>query len=80
MTAYSIFRTDAGTTPIYVDFRDGTGGSVLWSVVLPPNGGANMASSVPLFKTTANTALAFDVSAATSTVYISISGFKSKAA
>jgi hypothetical protein len=76
---YSIFRTDAGTTPIYVDFRDGTAGAVLWSVVLPPNGGANLASPVPLFKTTANTALAFDVSAATTTVYISVTGCKTKA-
>jgi len=79
VTGYSIFRTDAGTTPIYVDFRDGTAGSVLWSVVLPPNGGAHIASSVPLFCTTANTALAYDVSAATTTVYISVTGFKSKA-
>lgn len=78
ITAYSIFRTDAGTTPIYVDFRDGTAGAILWSVVLPPNGGANMASATPLFRTTANTALAFDVSAATTTVYINVSGFKSK--
>lgn len=76
--AYSIFRTDSGTTPIYVDFRDGTAGSILFSVVLPPNGGANMASPVPLFRTTANTALAYDVSAATTTVYISVSGCKSK--
>lgn len=79
VTAYSMFRTDAGTTPIYVDLRDGTAGSVLWSVVLPPNGGANLSSAFPLFKTTANTALAFDVSAATTTVYISVSGFQSKA-
>jgi hypothetical protein len=78
VTAYSVFRTDSGTTPIYVDFRDGTAGSVLWSVVLPPNSGANLSSPVPLFKTSANTALAFDVSAATSTVYISVSGFQSK--
>jgi hypothetical protein len=78
VTAYSVFRTDAGTTPIYVDFRSGTGGAVLWSVVIPPNSGANLASPVPLFRTAANTALAFDVSAATSTVYISVSGFQSK--
>jgi hypothetical protein len=32
----------------------------------------------PLFRTTANTALAYDVSGALSTVYISVSGFKSK--
>lgn len=78
ITAYSIFRTDAGTTPIYVDFRDGTAGSILYSVVIPPNGGANLASAHPLFRTSANTALAYDVSGATTTVYISVTGFKSK--
>jgi len=77
--ALSIFRTDAGTTPIYIDFRDGTGGSILYSVVLPPNGGAVIANhwQSPLFRTSANTALAFDVSAATTTVFISVSGFRS---
>lgn len=79
VTAIHAFRTDAGTTPIYVDFRDGTAGSVLYRMVLPPNGGAILPSgATPYFRTTANTALAYDVSAATTTVYISISGFKSK--
>lgn len=80
ITAYHIFRTDAGTTPIYVDFRDGTGGSVLWRAVLPPNGGANSPACAgpALFKTSANTALAFDVSAATTTVYLNVSGYQSK--
>jgi hypothetical protein len=75
--AYSIVNTHASTF-CYVDFRDGTGGSVLWSVAVPPSGGANMASATPLFKTSANTALAFDVSAAVSTVLISVSGYQSK--
>lgn len=80
VTSYSIFRTDAGTSPIYVDFRSGTAGSIIWSVVIPPNGGANLAGGAfPLFKTLAtNTALAYDVSAATTTVYISITGYQSK--
>lgn len=79
ITAIHVFRTDAGTSPIYVDFRDGTGGSILYSMVIPPNGGAILpAGATPYFRTTANTALAFDVSAATTTVYISVSGFKSK--
>lgn len=79
ITAIHAFRTDAGTTPIYVDFRDGTAGSVLYRMVLPPNGGAILpAGATPYFRTTANTALAFDVSSATTTVYISLSGFKSK--
>lgn len=74
-----VFRTDSGTTPIYIDFRDGTGGSVLWRAVLPPNGGAIFPKAdMPYFRTSANTALAYDVSAATTTVYINVSGFQSK--
>lgn len=80
VTGFQVFRTDAGTTPIYIDFRDGTGGSVLWRAVLPPNGGANSPAYCGpcLFRTSANTALAYDVSSATNTVYISVSGYKSK--
>lgn len=76
ITAISVFRSDAGTSLAYVDFRDGTAGSVIWRMPLPPNGGSVMSSNKPIFKTTANTALAFDVSAALTTVYISLSGFK----
>jgi len=78
ITAIHVFRTDAGTTPIYIDFRDGTAGSVLWRMALPPNGGSVITDPTGLFRTTANTALAYDVSAATTTVYINVSGFKSK--
>lgn len=78
VTAISVFRTDAGATAAYIDFRDGTAGSVLYRMPLPPNGGSVIASPHPLFRTTANTALAFDVSAALTTVYISLTGFKSK--
>jgi hypothetical protein len=60
-----------------VDFRDGTAGAILWTAVIPAGGGSNSPAGMK-FKTSANTALAFDVSAATTTVYISISGFKSK--
>jgi hypothetical protein len=80
ITAIHVYRTDAGTTPIYVDFRDGTGGAILWSMVLPPNGGSIIAlGGMPIFRTSANTALAFDVSAATTTVTLNISGYQSKA-
>jgi hypothetical protein len=79
ITAYSIFRTDAGTSMAYVDFRDGTAGSVIWRVPLPPNGGANLSlGGQPIFKTSANTALAYDVSSALTTVYICVSGFQTK--
>jgi hypothetical protein len=79
ITAATVFRTDAGTSTAYVDFRDGTGGAVIWRMPLPPNGGSiEPAGDVPYFKTSANTALAYDVSAALTTVYISVSGFRSK--
>lgn len=76
--AIHVFRTDAGTTPIYIDFRDGAAGAVLWRMVIPPNGGSIAAPSGALFRTSANTALAYDVSAATTTVYVNVSGFQSK--
>ena len=80
VTGYHIFRTDSGTTPIYVDFRDGTAGSILWTAVIPAGGGSNNPPYCGpcLFKTSAATALAYDVSAATTTVYISVTGYQSK--
>lgn len=76
VTAISIWNSSG--TAGYVDFRDGSAGSVLYTVGCPAGGGATISSTSPLFKTAANTALAFDVSAALTTVYISISGFQSK--
>lgn len=78
ITGYSVYNASA--TAGYLDFRDGTAGSILWTVPLPATGGANFAIPSGIFRTTANTALAIDVSAALTTVYISITGFKSKVA
>lgn len=79
VTGYHVFRTDAGATPIYIDFRDGVAGAILWTATLPPNGGSNNPAYIGpgLFKTSVNTALAYDVSAATSTIFISVTGYKS---
>jgi hypothetical protein len=81
VTAIHAFRTDAGNTPIYVDFRDGVAGAILWTIVIPPLSGANTpTTTLPcLFKTSLATPLAYDVSAATTSVILSISGFQSKA-
>ncbi len=78
ITHISAFRTDTATTMSYVDVRDGTGGNVLFRVPLPPGGGSSFTSATPLFKTTANTALAYDVSSALSTIYINAVGYQSK--
>ena len=77
VTAIAVFNSSAGAC--YVDFRDGTGGSVLWTMYCPAGGGSVITSAIPLFKTTANTALAYDVSGATTTCYINVSGYQSKA-
>jgi hypothetical protein len=76
ITAISIFNSSA--TDGYVDFRDGAAGSVLFTVPAPKGGGAVISNAIPLFKTTANTALAYDVSGALTTVYISVSGYQAK--
>ena len=60
-----------------VDLRDGAAGSVLWTLPVPATGGVVKTFNPPL-KLTANTALAFDASAATTTLTISANGFKSK--
>jgi hypothetical protein len=70
---------NSSTTNGYLDLRDGTAGSILYTIPLPALGGATINFPVPLRQTTANTALAIDVSAALSTVYVSLVGFKSKA-
>lgn len=66
------------TTGGFVDIRDGTAGTVLWTFPLPAKGGFNHTWPRGLRQPTANTALAFDVSAALTTVYLSFSGFKTK--
>lgn len=67
---------NSSTTNGFLDLRDGTGGTVLYTIPLPALGGATINFPVPLRQPTANTALAYDVSAAISTIYISVVGFK----
>lgn len=67
------------TTNGFLDIRDGTAGSVIMTIPLPAKGGAVINLPIPLRQPTANTALAYDVSAALTTVYITTIGFKSKA-
>ncbi len=60
-----------------VDLRDGSAGSVLWTLPVPATGGVVQQFNPPL-KLTAATALAFDASGATTTLTISANAFKSK--
>lgn len=75
VTSIALYNSSA--TGGYIDFRDGISGSVLWTMPIPTLGGSVIANPFPLFKTSANTALAYDVSGALTTIYISISGYQS---
>ena len=75
ITTISIYNSSS--TDGYVDFRDGTGGSVIFTAPAPQTGGSVITFPVPL-KFAANTAVAFDVSGALSTVYISVVGFQAQ--
>lgn len=75
VTTISIYNSSA--TDGYVDFRDGTAGSIIFTAAAPANGGSVINLPVPL-KGAANTALAYDVSGALSTVYISVVGFQAQ--
>jgi len=76
VTCINIYNSS--TTNGFVDIRDGTGGSVIWTLPAPAQSGCIVPFPKPLRQPTANTALAYDVSAAISTVYISVAGFQSK--
>jgi hypothetical protein len=76
ITTIAIFNSSA--TDAYVDFRDGTAGTILFTAPAPKGGGSVISFPVPLRQPTANTALAYDVSAAITTMYISVVGFQSK--
>lgn len=77
LTTLSVYNDS--TTSGFLDLRDGTAGTVLFTVPLPAKGGAVVQFPVPLRQPTANTVLAYDVSAALTTVYISVIGFRTKA-
>ncbi len=72
ITVYNSSATDG-----YVDIRDGVAGSPIFTVPAPATGGSVINLPVPL-KGAVNTALAYDVSAALTTVYISVVGFQAQ--
>lgn len=76
VTTIAVYNSSA--TNGYVDIRDGTAGAILFTVPAPTVGGSVITFPVPLRQPTANTALAYDVSGALTTVYISVVGFQSK--
>jgi hypothetical protein len=74
----TLIVSNSSATATTVDIRDGSAGSVLITVPVPATGGVVINFPVPL-RFTANTAMAFDAAAATTTIAVSAVGFKSKA-
>ena len=70
-----ITLTNMSSSSIYVELKDDT--TVKWTCPLPANSGFTKSFATPLAGTAA-TAWNFDPSAAATTVYCSVSGFKSK--
>lgn len=75
LTTIAVYNSSA--TNGYIDLRDGTGGAIVFTIPLPTVGGSIINLPVPL-KFAANTAIAYDVSGALSTVYISVVGFQAQ--
>ena len=73
----SLILCNSSASNCTVDIRDGAAGSVLLTVPVPAGGGVVFNPPVPL-RFSANTALAYDASAATTTLTITCLGFKSK--
>ena len=72
-----IIIANSSATNITVDIRDGSAGSVLATFPVPATGGVVHRFCTPL-RFTANTAAAFDGSAAATTLSVTMLGFKSK--
>ncbi len=74
----SVAFANSSATPITVDIRDGASGSILWTMMVPAGIGVSHTFPTPL-RFTANTAVAYDGSAAVTTLTASACGFKAKA-
>lgn len=70
---------NSSATAITVLIQDGSGGTTIWAMTVPAGGGSNVSFAPPLRQPTVNTALAFDGSAAATTLTVCANGFKSKA-
>lgn len=68
---------NSSSTDGFVDLRDGTAGSVLYTLPAPQTGGCTVSFPVPL-KFGDNTAIAYDASGAISTIYISAVFFQAQ--
>lgn len=63
-------------TPVNVDIQNGVGGAVRWTLFVPANGQSQQTFVNGLGGFSENTAVAFDSSAAVTSLTVSMNGFK----
>ena len=73
ITSVTVHNAHASTNG-YMDLRNAAAGAIVWTLPLPATGGTTHNFDPPL-KFAANTAVAYDVSAAITTVYASFNGY-----
>lgn len=67
--------SNSGSSNSLVALQDGSGGTTLWSILVPAGGGNNIAASRPIFATTSGNALYFAPGTASTTVTCNAAGF-----
>jgi hypothetical protein len=76
-TGWSVANT--GSSATLITFKDGSGGATLGATIAPAGGGSNFsAGGKPLFRSSANTAMHFACGTASTTVHVTLFGYKSK--
>lgn len=73
ITSFSLSNSSA--TAITVNFQDGSGGTTLYTVIVPAGGGTNLGASTPIFRTSSGVALFFQASSGVTTLYVNASGY-----
>lgn len=69
---------NSSSTDAYVDLHDGLGGEAFYTFPAPKTGGVSKHFTLPLKQPTQNANLAYRVSGAVSSMFISLQGFQSK--
>lgn len=73
ISAFSCANTGASAS--LISFQDGSGGTTLWTTIVPAAGGSNVSGNTALFKTTSGNAVFFAAATASTTIYCSAAGY-----
>jgi hypothetical protein len=71
-----VLVANTGSSTALVTIQNGNGGSTLLTTIAPAGGGSNIHLAVPIPTTSTNTAVYFAAGTATTTLYITVSGYQ----